>query len=75
MIGSSVFVHTTTSFTPECVDRDFDRHGPIYTFDEVNTDVIAWMLGWPANWVRRPRMKRRAARRIAGYTRTGQRRR
>lgn len=45
-----------------------------FTLTDVPVDFAAWMMGWPVVWVRRPRMKRRAARRVAGYTRTGRRR-
>ncbi|WP_411815685.1 hypothetical protein [Gordonia sp. SND2] len=44
-------------------------------FIYINHDVVTWLVGrTPWNWVGRPKMKRRAARRIAGYTRTGRRR-
>lgn len=45
------------------------------TFTDANPDLIRLVLSTPIVWLWRPRMKRRAARRIAGYTRTGQRRR
>lgn len=44
------------------------------TDSNLAVDLAALLFGWPVVWLRRPRMKRRAARRIAGYTRTGRRR-
>lgn len=76
-------------FTPEYDDPDWlgtdpddpwilpSFYRPIsaeFTLTDVSVDFAAMLFGVPAIWFRRPRMKRRAARRIAGYTRTGRRR-
>lgn len=45
-----------------------------FTITDVNRDLVSAIFHIPLVWLLRPKMKRRAARRIAGFTRTGRRR-